>query len=90
MMAISNEWEEWHLTPKGWVAGTENTDFNRTQVSPPNNRVATYIYCELVRAFRKIEFTWQKTWGNDNVVVSTLLELFGTYPNDYIKKNVSK
>jgi hypothetical protein len=28
IMAVSNEWTEWHLTPRGWEFGDEKTDFS--------------------------------------------------------------
>lgn len=43
-MAASNEWDEWHLTPSGWVKGTEKTDFALNEVPPPKDRVATFKY----------------------------------------------
>ena len=46
-MSASNEWAEWHLTPTGWVIGSQNSDSQETQVvSPPVNRVLTCNYKE--------------------------------------------
>ena len=28
-MATSKEWKEWHLTPSGWIGGSENLTSNR-------------------------------------------------------------
>ena len=46
-MSASNEWEEWHLTPTGWVPGSEQIDFvGVKQVAPPSDRVLTNGYHE--------------------------------------------
>ena len=40
-MSASNEWSEYHLTPNGWVEGSEKLDFSRTERPAPADRVLT-------------------------------------------------
>lgn len=90
-MSASNEWEEWHLTPQGWMAGTAKTDFNRTDVIPPENRVATFCYTEhLSSAFSKMESTWEKAWGTNDAEIEELLEKFGKFPTEHISNSINR
>ena len=42
-MSYSDEWTEWHLTPRGWESGTQKTDFaGIVQKAAPADRVLTY------------------------------------------------
>jgi hypothetical protein len=34
-MALSNEWENMHLTPSGWVQGSQKLDFQRNTDDKP-------------------------------------------------------
>ena len=35
-MSLSKEWTDWHLTPRGWEAGSQQTDFGKeTKFAPP-------------------------------------------------------
>ena len=39
-MAASNEWTEWHLTPRGWEEGSGRLDgVGVTHAEPPTDRV---------------------------------------------------
>jgi hypothetical protein len=46
-MSASKEYTEWHLTPQGWIAGTNRDDFKGTNViEVPFDRVLTCKYLE--------------------------------------------
>jgi hypothetical protein len=45
-MTASREWTEYHLTPAGWMRGSEKTDFDQNEVTPPADRVLTMRYVE--------------------------------------------
>jgi len=45
-MSASNEWTEWHLTPRGWERGTEKEDFRRIDRERPTDRVWTTKWIE--------------------------------------------
>jgi hypothetical protein len=48
-MAESDEWEEWHLTPRGWEQGSERVDFKGTTERPvPADRMLTFRWRELM------------------------------------------
>jgi hypothetical protein len=47
-MAATNQWTEWHLTPRGWTSGSSKTDGLSAWVDPPRDRVKTCVYKELV------------------------------------------
>jgi hypothetical protein len=41
-MPISDEWTDWHLTPKGWESGSLKVDGQGvTDIAPPDDRVLT-------------------------------------------------
>jgi len=83
-MALSKEWTEWHLTPRGWECGSTKTDFASTTVErpPPADRVLTVRFHERVsdmhsKAERWIDEEWQ---ADDVASVKALLERFGPAP----------
>lgn len=67
-MSASNEWTEWHLTPTGWVIGSQKNDFQDTIiVTPPTNRVLTCKYKEyLSSSFSKLETGISIIWESDD------------------------
>lgn len=88
-MAASNEWEKWHLTPDGWVKGTEKTDFSRKEVVPPRSRVATYKYQEYVgNVHSKMQISWDQVWAKDSTSTQDLKDQYGEYPSTYIEDRV--
>ena len=47
-MSYSNEWTEWHLTPRGWESGTERIDGPGIErKDEPKDRVLTYRWTEV-------------------------------------------
>lgn len=82
-MSASNEWTEWHLTPRGWESGSEMVDIgNETYKSPPADRVLTFKYCEHMSSmYSGIDKTCNETWrGSDASVIESLLATFGPAP----------
>lgn len=82
-MAASNEWTEWHLTPRGWKSGSELVDVgNLTAKDPPFDRVLTVKYRESVSSMysttdRSSEEIWR---GADEAEVAQLLATLGPAP----------
>lgn len=81
-MAASNEWTDWHLTPQGWVRGSEKTDFDQTMRDPPQGRVMTMRWSEHVghhygKAHRSAIEKWR---SHDSQAVEELLKTFGPSP----------
>ncbi|MGE8451793.1 MAG: hypothetical protein ACN6OP_14445 [Pseudomonadales bacterium] len=81
-MAASNEWTDWHLTPKGWERGTEKDDFNRVDRDPPSDRVLSSRFSEYAGSVHStIERTSSVTWScKDSALINALLEKFGQPP----------
>ncbi len=83
-MASSNEWTEWHLTPRGWERGTEKIDFGDTEVViPPEDRVLTCVYRQYMgwgvkaSSASPVEEEWR---SDDEDMVYLLLEEHGECP----------
>jgi len=82
-MSASNEWTEWHLTPKGWVRGSEKRDFSSVDREPPKDRVLTVVYSEFVSSSfsamdKNLESTWQSTHAP---TIAKFTAEFGPPPN---------
>lgn len=67
-MAASREWTEWHLTPEGWVRGSEKTDFSpATNVDPPNDRILTCVFEETIAStFGGVSRETNVIWSSDD------------------------
>ena len=81
-MSASNEWTEWHLTPKGWVRGTEKEDFRRIDRDPPEDRVMTVVHKQFLSSiYSKMDVSTDTTWqAKDGRAVAELLKKFGPAP----------
>lgn len=82
-MSASNEWTEWHLTPAGWVRGSERTDYQKEKrVAPPGDRVQTCKYTEfLSSSFSSLDKDVSILWESDNKdAVNSLINKFGECP----------
>ncbi len=82
-MSASNEWTEWHLTPRGWEEGTCKTDFALTTVTPPEDRLLTMKYQEYLSSrYSKTDTRLIEIWrGQDGRQIELLLAQFGPCPN---------
>jgi len=82
-MSHSNEWTDWHLTPEGWVSGSERTDGVGIEEKPiPPDRVLTKRWVEeqsspFSSMYRGLETKWE---SDDKEAIQALLEKFGTCP----------
>ena len=48
-MAISRQWTEWHLTPRGWVSGSSRRDGEgNVWRDEPEDRIITFVYQEQI------------------------------------------
>jgi hypothetical protein len=81
-MSASNEWTEWHLTPNGWIRGTEQEDFRTVERPPPPDRVLTCTYHDFLSStFSKPDRYVEEDWRSaDAVHVQQLLEKYGPCP----------
>jgi hypothetical protein len=76
----SNEWTEWHLTPRGWVRGSTRRDPKVIDdVEPPSDRALTKRYCEY--GVSSVEATQEELWRSpDAALVAGLLSQHGEAP----------
>jgi hypothetical protein len=82
-MSLSREWTDWHLTPRGWEAGSQHTDFGKeTNIDPPQDRVLTSRFHEEISSrFSKPDRSHEETWrSTDEESVDKLLKQFGSPP----------
>jgi hypothetical protein len=83
-MSASNEWDEYHLTPKGWVRGTEKLDFGPLkEVPPPPDRYVTVREHEYQSSsFSAPDLYAEVVWEHpDKEMVSALRNEHGMNPN---------
>jgi hypothetical protein len=82
-MSASNEWTQWHLTPRGWERGTEKEDFRRVDRDPPNDRVQTVTYREhLSSGFSSLDKLSDVEWeSDDKAKIEALMQQFGHAPS---------
>ena len=82
-MAVDNLKIHFHLTPRGWVAGTR-WYFNKVQGeerSMPEDAVATYeIHIAQQSAFSREERSWQRVWKGSGVSVGRIQALLERFP----------
>jgi len=83
-MPSSNEWREWHLTPRGWERGDLKLDNSELEKKPlPSDRVLTCIYSEEMlspvsaRITKRMDEMWR---SEDEQAVETLLKQHGSCP----------
>ena len=81
-MSASNEWTEWHLTPRGWERGTEKEDFRRVDRDPPPDRVLTVTNQEYMGStFSAMQKSSSITWeSKDKGAIAKLKMQFGEPP----------
>jgi len=87
-MPLSNDCWEWHLTPTGWVLGTERLDQFLEQRSTPEDRVLSGRFEETLEdAFSELKLTWEVFWTDPSIDTSTLLSKFGEKPR-HVAENI--
>jgi hypothetical protein len=82
-VSASNEWQEYHLTPTGWVEGSEKIDFVGVREAPiPAHRVLTVRSVEYMSSgFSPLRSYWEETWrSDDSSAVQKLVAKFGERP----------
>jgi hypothetical protein len=82
-MGLSNEWTEWHLTPRGWESRSNRVDIaNITEKPPPADRVLTCRYQEVQSSmYSAMETNVSELWRSSNEqLVASLLVTFGNCP----------
>ena len=73
---------EYHLTPQGWVSGTE-WFFGKVQkeVPPPEDRVETWIrHEEQSSGWSRPDIEWKRAWISDAVSGQEIEKLHQRFP----------
>lgn len=83
-MSASHETFEYHLTPHGWVEGTEHLDGGGAIERPvPEDRVASFVEEQhMGSVYSKLSVTWHQTWPEGKVDLTALYKKFGEHPKD--------
>ena len=83
-MAEHHLWTEWHLTPCGWIRGSEKTEIGSVfEVEPAVGRVLTCRYGEDYDGNGEVPVRTEakETWHNGNCdEKEKLLRIFGGCP----------
>lgn len=81
-MSASNEIDEMHLTPSGWVQGSEKLDFSGwNHREPPCDRLLTVRFREyLSSSFSKMELTADETKHGNDIDILAALDAHGAEP----------
>lgn len=91
-MSASNEWDEWHLTPNGWVEGSEKVDFAGITERPlPADRVVTFRLTSYMGSiYSKVQISWDEQWCSQSADVEALYQQFGRYPKQVDPKRLTR
>lgn len=81
-MSLSSESWQYHLTPHGWVEGSESLDFGTKERPIPADRVLTvtqhyYLSSRWSKPDQWSSIDWQHS---DGALVASLKEKFGELP----------
>ena len=80
-MSASNEWFEYHLTPDGWVKGSEEVDIGGvTEREVPPNVIISLTFHERMSSIYSTPERWYDTEkGNCEIPEEKLHELYKKY-----------
>lgn len=82
-MAASNEWFDYHLTPRGWELGSHKTDCGApVSIEPPADRVMSIHVAERMSSpFSKLDRTESVSYRTDDQeTLERLINRFGDSP----------
>jgi hypothetical protein len=92
-MSASNEWFEYHLTPNGWIEGSEKIDFaGIKEKKVPDDKVLTLRFHEYMSStFSPVDKWYEETYrhGEDGLV-EDLTKKFGELPGSYKETEYNK
>ena len=81
-MAVDRYSVEYHLTPRGWIEGTE-TFFGKTQkeLSPPEDRVETWLKeVEQSSGYSPESVDWNVIWSDPTKTKDEIAKLRSSFP----------
>lgn len=66
-MAFDRTYDEYHLTPNGWVSGTSKVFSNGPEIEPPAERVETWArHMEQASGWSREHIDWKLIWFDEN------------------------
>ncbi|MFT3927461.1 MAG: hypothetical protein QM778_33315 [Myxococcales bacterium] len=83
-MSASNEWNEYHLTPRGWEPGSFKTDFAgiKERPTPPDRAMTCTSHEYQSGIYSKVDRWTDEDWRSaDAALVARLLVQFGPCPS---------
>lgn len=82
-MSASDEVDEMHLTPGGWVQGSSKIDFaGWTRVDPPSDRLLSVSFREYMSSsFSPMDLSADETKHGSDVDILAALEKHGVEPH---------
>lgn len=92
-MALSKEYQYYHLTTNGWVDGSFKGDVfgGSNEIGIPKNRVLTILFIDEIPApFSKPIYRTMVDWQSDDIeIIKKLKAKFGELPS-YVQEMLSK
>jgi|GEM_PF-6946321 len=79
-MSASNEYWTWHLTPRGWKAGTEKLDSGTTERPVPDDTVLTLEYHEYYGSIHSSLERWIEYEIRNPTEAEKLKKRYGSTP----------
>jgi hypothetical protein len=85
-MSLSNEWHEYHLTPRGWEEGSEKLDFagEKPRLIPPDRvltlRFSDYQSCSFAKPDLSCKVVWR---SKDEDAIRRLQQEHGIRPGAF-------
>jgi hypothetical protein len=83
-MAASNEWERYHLTPRGWIRGSSKTDGQPEETVPaPVDTLYTITWREYQPTGLSLPSSWWEppSYEGSDLAVIDLLKKYGELPH---------
>lgn len=82
-MAASNEWKEYHLTPQGWLHGSEKLDHKKITEPVPDGRVLSILYRDYIAsAYGGVNLSAEISYQSDNLEeIRELISQYGLEPH---------
>jgi hypothetical protein len=84
-MSLSSEHFDHHLTPNGWVDGTQHLDFSNNVVAVPDDTLMTVQEHRKISHYMADEDVWcTETWRSNNTeAVEAAIAKYGAEPHTH-------
>jgi hypothetical protein len=82
-MPVNNNWFEYHLTPMGWISGSEGNNYLEIKEKIiPKDRVLILRFYEILSSpFSKLDKWYTEHWRHeDTAKINVNIEIYGEMP----------